>query len=147
MNNYRGISLSVTFILLSICTQHIGAEETDRQALPPIQFVGGDARFIAANQERVDLVTQIPGLVALWDFVQRRDSWQTDNPFVSIPGESTGRADELEPRNISRDFWHEEPQATLADFELLGRGPFGQAVRFSSPRSTIASSVVASSTK
>jgi hypothetical protein len=65
MNNYRGISLGVTFILLSICTPHIGAEETDRQALPPIQFVGGDTRFTAANQERVDLVRQIPGLVAL----------------------------------------------------------------------------------
>ena len=66
MNNYRRISLSVTFMLLSICTGHIGAEETDRQALPAIQFVGGDTRFTAANQERVDLVTQLPGLVALF---------------------------------------------------------------------------------
>ena len=32
MNNYRGISLGVTFILLSICTRHVGAQETDRQA-------------------------------------------------------------------------------------------------------------------
>ena len=120
MNNYRGISLSVTFILLSICTRHVGAEEADRQALPPIQFVEGDTRFTAANQERVDLVRQIPGLVALWDFVHRRDSWQTHSPFISIPGESSGRAYELEPRNISLDFWHEGPQATLADFELLG---------------------------
>jgi hypothetical protein len=135
MNNYRGISLSVTFILLSICTRHVGAEETDRQALPPIQFVGGDTRFTAANQERVDLVRQIPGLVALWDFVQRRDSWQTRNPFISIPGKSSGRTYELEPRNISRDFWKQGPQATLADFKLLGRGPFGQAVRFEDPLS------------
>ena len=135
VNNYRGISLTITLMLLSICTQHIGAEETDRQALPPIQFVGGDTRFAAANQERVDVVRQIPGLVALWDFVQRRDSWQTHNPFISIPGESSGRAYELEPRNISLDFWHQGPQATLADFELFGRGPFGQAVRFSSPLS------------
>ena len=135
MNNYRGISLGVTFILLSICTRHVGAQETDRQALPPIQFVEGDTRFAAANQERVDLVRQIPGLVALWDFVQRRDSWQTHNPFISIPGKSNGRAYELEPRNISLDFWHQGPKATLADFGLLGRGPFGQAVRFSNPRS------------
>ena len=135
MNNYRGISLGVTFILLSICTRHVGAQETDRQALPPIQFVEGDTRFAAANQERVDLVRQIPGLVALWDFVQRRESWQTHNPFISIPGKSNGRAYELEPRNISLDFWHQGPKATLADFELLGRGPFGQAVRFSNPRS------------
>jgi rhamnogalacturonyl hydrolase YesR len=80
-------------------------------------------------------VKQIPGLVALWDFVHRRDSWQTDNPFISIPGEFGGQIYELEPRNISLDYWHEGPEATLADFELLGRGPFGQAVRFSNPRS------------
>jgi len=91
MNHCLGISLSVTFILLSICTRHVGAEETDRQTFPPIQFVEGDTRFAAANQERIDLVRQIPGLVALWDFVQRRDSWQTHNPFISIAGESSGR--------------------------------------------------------
>ena len=113
----------------------VETKETNRDSLPPIQFVGGEKRFTAANQERVDLVRQIPGLVALWDFVQRRDSWKTNNPFISIPGESGGQTYELEPRNISRDFWHEGPQATLADFELFGRGPFGQAVRFSYPRS------------
>ena len=100
-------SLSLTFLLLLIGTRHIGAEETNRQALPPIQFVEGDTRFTEANQERVALVTQIPGLIALWDFVQRRDSWQTHNPFISIPGESGGQVYELEPRNISLDFWHQ----------------------------------------
>ena len=115
--------------------QHAGAKETDGQALPPIQFAGGEKRFTAANQERVDVVREIPGLVALWDFVQRRDSWQTHNPFISISGESGGQTYELEPRNISLDYWHQGPKATLADFELFGRGPFGQAVRFSSPRS------------
>jgi hypothetical protein len=74
-------------------------------------------------------------LVALWDFVQRRDSWKTNNPFISIPGESGGQTYELEPRNLSLDFWHEGKEATLDDFELYGRGPFGQAVRFSSPKS------------
>ncbi len=105
MNNYRGISLGVTFILLSICTRPIGAEETDRQALPPIQFAESDTRFTAANQERVDLVTQIPGLVALWDFVHRRDSWQTDNPFMSISGESNGRTYELTPGRYGLGIW------------------------------------------
>ena len=109
----------------------VETKETNRDSLPPIQFAGGDTRFTTVNQERVDLVKQIPGLVALWDFVQRRDSWKTNTPFTSIPGKSGGRAYELEPRNISLDFWHEGPQATLADFELFGRGPFGQAVRFS----------------
>lgn len=113
----------------------IGAEESGPQALPPIQFEGGEAHFTAANQERIDLVRQIPGLVALWDFVHRRDSWQTHNPFVSIPGDSGGQIYELEPRNISLDFWHQGPPGTLADFSLLGRGPFGQAVRFEDPLS------------
>jgi len=101
--------------------------------LPPIQFEGGEAHFTAANQERIDLVRQIPGLVALWDFVHRRDSWETHNPFISIPGEPDGRAYELEPRNISLDYWHQGSQPTLTDFDLFGRGPFGQAVRFDDP--------------
>ena len=105
----------------------VETKETNRDSLPPIQFVGGEKRFTAANQERVDLVRQIPGLVALWDFVQRRDSWKTKNPFISIPGESGGQTYELEPRNLSLDFWHEGKEATLEDFELYGRGPFGQS--------------------
>ena len=134
MNNFRGISLAVSFILLSSCTQ-IEAEDANCQALPPIQFAAGETDFTAANTERVDRVKQIPGLVALWDFVQRKDSWKTDNPFISIPGDSKGQVYELEPRNISLDFWHQGPKATLADFKLLGRGPFGQAVRFDDPLS------------
>ena len=59
-----------------------------------------------------------------------------ENLQENIPGESGGQAYELEPRNLSLDFWHEGKEATLEDFELYGRGPFGQAVRFSSPRST-----------
>ena len=92
-------------------------EETDRQALPPIQFNGGDARFTAANRERVDVVPQIPGLVALWDFVQRRDSWQTHNLFISIPGESRGQNYGLKPRNISPDFWNHGPKEIVAGFD------------------------------
>ena len=33
--------------------------------MPPIQFAEGEKHFTAANQERVDIVRQIPGLVAL----------------------------------------------------------------------------------
>ena len=115
--------------------QNNGVKETHLKSLPPIQFAKGDKHFPAANQVRVDIVRQIPGLVALWDFVQRRDSWKTNNPFISIPGVFGGQSYELEPRNISLDFWHEGKEATFEDFELYGRGPFGQAVRFSSPRS------------
>ena len=121
--NKTVVSIVSTLIFCFWNSGDLRAEETNGKGLPPIQLVAGDKSFIAANQERVDLVRQIPGLVALWDFVQRRDSWKTRNPFISIPGKSSGRAYELEPRNISRDFWHEGPQATLADFELFGRGP------------------------
>ena len=129
IKNFRVMSLSISFTLLSAL--QVSAEE----CLPPIQFAGGDAQFAAANQARVHRVKQIPGLVALWDFVERRNSWETDKPFVSIPGESGGQVYELEPRNISLDFWNEGPKTTLADFKLLGRGPFGQAVRFEDPLS------------
>lgn len=132
--NFRSVSLGFALALVQSCS-HIIAESTDQQALPPIQFAGGETQFTAANQERVNRVKEIPGLVALWDFVERRDSWQTDKPFVSIPGEANGQVFELEPRNISLDFWHEGPQTTLDDFKLLGRGPFGQAVRFDDPLS------------
>lgn len=64
MKNYETLVVYTAVALLCASNAH-GAEETDRQALPPIQFVGGDTRFTAANQERVDLVRQIPGLVAL----------------------------------------------------------------------------------
>ncbi len=135
MKNHHKSLLTLTFVTLATSTLPIGAEQPDQQALPPIQFTTSDTRFTQANEERVNRVTQIPGLVALWDFVQRRDSLQTDNPFVSIPGEPGAQTYELEPRNLSLDYWHQGPPATLDDFELFGRGPFGQAVRFSSPSS------------
>ena len=134
--NKTVISIVNTLIFCFWNSGDLRAEETDVKSLPPIQFAEGEKRFTAVNQKRVDIVKQIPGLVALWDFVQRRDSWKTKNPFISIPGESGGQTYELEPRNLSLDFWHEGKEATLEDFELYGRGPFGQAVRFSSPRST-----------
>ena len=134
INNFRRFCFYALFVILSGCTQ-IGAEDSDHQVLPPIQFAGGESAFTTANKERVDRVKQIPGLVALWDFVHRKDSWKTDNPFISIPGKPKGQVYELEPRNLSLDFWKQGPKTTLADFKLLGRGPFGQAVRFDDPLS------------
>ena len=115
--NKTVISIVNTLIFCFWNSGDLRAEETDVKSLPPIQFAEGEKRFTAVNQKRVDIVKQIPGLVALWDFVQRRDSWKTKNPFISIPGESGGQAYELEPRNLSLDFWHEGKEATLEDFE------------------------------
>ena len=74
--NKRVIRIVSTLIFCFWTPGDVAAEETNGKALPPIQFAKGDKNFAALNQERVDIVRQIPGLVALWDFVQRRDSWQ-----------------------------------------------------------------------
>ena len=111
--NKTVISIVNTLIFCFWSSGDLRAEETDVKSLPPIPFAEGEKHFTEANQERVDIVKQIPGLVALWDFVQRRDSWKTKNPFISIPGESGGQTYELEPRNISLDFGMREKKRPL----------------------------------
>ena len=75
-------------------------------------------------QQRVDAVRQLPGFGALWDFVKRDAgrfaAWQA-------PGD---RHDfRLDAVNYVRDYWRAGPRATYQDFPLLGRGPFGEAIR------------------
>lgn len=75
---------------------------------------------------RSDAVTHVPGLVAFWDFVQR----EPDPPhrFVAhVPAGATNTY-ALDAVNYVRDFWGTGRPATYADFPLLGRGPFGQAL-------------------
>ena len=81
-------------------------------------------------RQRVDTVTSIPGLVALWDFVRRENGPHGEGRFIAhtAPGDPNSYA--LKARNIARDYWNEGRQATYGDFPLLGRGPLGQAVRF-----------------
>ena len=86
----------------------------------------------ATYEQRVELVRQTPGLVAFWDFVLRENGEQ--GRFVAHTAHGDTHRYVLEPRNISREFWHDGPEATMADFPLLGRGPFGQAVQFSAPK-------------
>ncbi|QGJ69409.1 Hypothetical protein PBC10988_10910 [Planctomycetales bacterium 10988] len=85
-------------------------------------------------QQRVEVVTQMPGLAAFWDFVQRQDGIDGGGRFVALTADSQTPQFPLEPRNISRDFWQDGPEATMADFPLMGRGPFGQAIQFSTPK-------------
>jgi hypothetical protein len=79
---------------------------------------------------RVQAVLRIPGLAAFWDFVQREDGPQGTGRFIAHTrgGPKDGYA--LEPRNIPHDYWRAGRPASYADFPLLGRGPFGQAVHF-----------------
>ncbi len=82
---------------------------------------------------RLSQVTDIPGFVAFWDFMAREDGPYGSGRFQAhtAPGDTHHYL--LEPRNISLDFWLDGQEATLADFPLLGRGPFGQSVRFQRP--------------
>ena len=93
---------------------------------------GGSA--IQTYERRVESVRQTPGLVAFWDFVQREDGLHGSGKFLAYTARGDDHRYVLEPHNISRDFWCDGAEATLADFPLLGRGPFGQAVQFRKPK-------------
>lgn len=93
-----------------------------------------DPAIRAEYDRRVAEVTSIPGLAAFWDFVEREDGAAGSGRFVARTAATGERRYPLEPWNISRAFWNQGEEATLADFPLLGRGPFGQAVRFNRPR-------------
>ncbi|MCA9131611.1 MAG: hypothetical protein KDA45_00580, partial [Planctomycetales bacterium] len=81
-------------------------------------------------QQRVEAVRNTPGLVAFWDFVLREDGPGGSGNFLAHTAAGDEHRYVLEPHNLSRDFWHDGNQPELADFPLLGRGPFGQAVQF-----------------
>lgn len=89
-------------------------------SLVPSLF-GADAR-----QQQVSEVTRIPGCVAFWDFVARETGGE--HRFIAHvpPGSPTDYP--LDAENYVRDYWGEGKPATYADFPLLGRGPFGQAI-------------------
>lgn len=83
---------------------------------------------------RVRTVTEIPGLAAFWNFVERTDGKSGKGNFVALTSVIGEKRYELIPRNISREFWKTGDEANLTDFPLLGRGPFGQSVRFQDPK-------------
>jgi hypothetical protein len=81
----------------------------------------------AERSKRVEAVRRIPGLVAFWDFVLR----ETEGPHRFV-AHTAGNAPAfpLDASNYVRTYWGEGREATYADFPRLGRGPFGEAVRF-----------------
>ena len=77
--------------------------------------------------DRVATVTNTPGCVAFWDFVQREPAGA--NRFTAhVPAGATNTFT-LDAGNYIHDYWGEGRTATYADFPLLGRGPFGEAIR------------------
>jgi hypothetical protein len=77
--------------------------------------------------DRVKLVSNTPGLVAFWDFVKREKGGA--ERFISCAPSNSKNEYPLEAANYVKEFWGEGREASYADFPLLGRGPFGQAIR------------------
>lgn len=77
--------------------------------------------------ERVASVIHTPGLVAFWDFVQR-EAIEPRRFTAHVPDGARNNYP-LDAANYIRDYWGAGRSATYADFALLGRGPFGQAIR------------------
>lgn len=75
----------------------------------------------------VSIVTSTPGLVAFWDFVKREPGGQRRFTAHVPPGSTNDYP--LDAANYIKDYWGAGREATYADFPLLGRGPFGNAIR------------------
>jgi hypothetical protein len=76
------------------------------------------------RQRRVEQVRKIPGFVALWDFVTLKQGL-----FDAVQPSGATTDYRLEPLNYVQRFWGRGQAATMEDFPLLGRGPFGQAIQ------------------
>lgn len=95
--------------------------------LPFFLLVTTSAFAVESAADSVAMVTNTPGLVAFWDFVQR-ESTGAHRFTAHVPaGAATNYP--LDAGNYVRDFWGQGREAKYADFPLLGRGPFGQAIR------------------
>jgi hypothetical protein len=81
----------------------------------------------ATSEHRVAAATNTPGCVAFWDFVKREQNGARRFTAHVPPGATNNFP--LDAGNYIKDFWREGREATYADFPLLDRGPFGQAIR------------------
>ncbi len=89
--------------------------------------LSGQSQGEAAYRQRVREVLRVPGLAAFWDFALREP--KDSRRFVAHTA-SGSPAFPLDAENYVRSYWNEGREASYADFPLLGRGPFGQAVQF-----------------
>lgn len=77
--------------------------------------------------DRISVVTNTSALVAFWDFVKREPGGE--HRFTAhVPAGATNDYP-LDAANYIKDYWGAGREATYADFPLLGRGPFGNAIR------------------
>lgn len=81
----------------------------------------------APDDPRVAAVTSTPGFVAFWDFVAREPAGE--RRFIAHVPPGATNVYPLDVANYVKTYWGEGRAATYDDVPLLGRGPFGQAVR------------------
>ncbi len=82
---------------------------------------------VTFGAEPAGSVTETPGLVAFWDFVQREpDGLRRFTAHVPA-GATTDYP--LDAANYIKEYWGAGREATYADFPQLGRGPFRNAIR------------------
>ena len=87
----------------------------------------GQSMAAAVAPDRIATVVNTPGCVAFWDFVKREPGGA--HRFTAHVPAGAATDYPLDAANYIQDFWGEGRAATYADFPLLGRGPFGQAIR------------------
>ncbi|MCB1206321.1 MAG: hypothetical protein KDN18_18815 [Verrucomicrobiae bacterium] len=83
--------------------------------------------FADSVSGRIDVVTRTPGMVAFWDFVRREEGG--GKRFIAHVPEGSANEYALDAANYVKDYWGAGPAASYADFPLMGRGPFGEAIR------------------
>ncbi len=80
----------------------------------------------ASVKKSVRTVTDLPGLVAFWDFV-KREPGGTRRFLAHVPKGSNNEY-ALDAGNYVKDYWGQGREASYDDFPLLGGGPFGEAI-------------------
>jgi hypothetical protein len=95
--------------------------------LAPLLFLSLLFLSALSAAEPLTVVTTTPGLVAFWDFVKRE--LDGARRFTAhVPAGATNEYP-LDAANYIKDYWGSGREATYSDFTLLGRGPFGNAIR------------------
>ncbi len=75
----------------------------------------------------VAIVVKTPGLVAFWDFVKREPGGA--RRFTAHVPAGSPKDYPLDAASYIKNYWGTGREASYADFPLLGRGPFGNAIR------------------
>jgi hypothetical protein len=85
------------------------------------------AKAADTSSDPIATVTDTPGCIAFWDFVKREPNGA--HRFTAHVPQGATNDFALDAGNYIKDYWGEGREASYADFPLLGRGPFGNAIR------------------